>query len=223
MKKLFNLSITIIILIMGTNVENSNAQAFELFKLPYESNALEPVISKQTVEFHHGKHVQTYVNNLNNLIKGTAFENSSLEDIVKESDGGIFNNAAQVWNHEFYFLTFSPKGAMPEQGAPSGALAEAINKQFGSFEDFKKEFNAASVSLFGSGWAWVAKDKSGKHVILKESNAGNPLKAGLVPLLGFDVWEHSYYLDYQNRRADHISALWDIIDWKVVEKRFEGQ
>ena len=201
---------------MGTNVENSNAQAFELFKLPYESNALEPVISKQTVEFHHGKHVQAYLNNLNNLIKGTPFEKSSLEEIVKNSDGGIFNNAAQVWNHEFYFYTFSPKGG----GAPSGALAEAINKQFGSFEDFKKEFNAASVSLFGSGWAWLAKDKSGKLVILKESNAGNPLKAGLVPLIGFDVWEHSYYLDYQNRRADHISVLWDIIDWKVVEKRF---
>jgi Superoxide dismutase len=219
MKKLINLSVTLIFLVMGANVQNSNAQAFELFKLPYESNALEPVISKQTVEFHHGKHVQAYVNNLNGLIKGTPFENSSLVDIVKYSDGGIFNNGAQVWNHEFYFFTFSPNGG----GAPSGALAEAINKQFGSFEDFKKEFNAASVSLFGSGWAWVAKDKNGKLVFLKESNAGNPLKAGLVPLLGFDVWEHSYYLDYQNRRADHISALWNIIDWKVVEKRFEEQ
>jgi len=204
---------------MGTNVQNSNAQAFELFKLPYESNALEPVISKQTVEFHHGKHVQTYVNNLNNLIKGTPFEKSTLEDIVKQSDGGIFNNAAQVWNHEFYFRTFSANGG----GAPSGALAEAINKQFGNFEDFKKEFNAASVSLFGSGWAWVVKDKSGKIVITKESNAGNPLKTGLTPLIGFDVWEHSYYLDFQNRRADHISALWNIIDWKVVEKRFDEQ
>ena len=218
MEKLFNLSVILIFIVMGTNIQNSNAQEFELFKLPYESNALEPVISKQTVEFHYGKHVQAYINNLNNLIKGTPFENSSLEDIVKESDGGIFNNAAQVWNHEFYFYTFSPTGG----GVPSGSLAEAINKQFGSFEDFKKEFSAASVSLFGSGWAWVAKDKSGKLVILKESNAGNPLKAGLTPLLGFDVWEHSYYLDYQNRRTDHISALWDIIDWKVVEKRFGG-
>ncbi len=219
MKKLFSLSILLILLIMGTNVQNGSAKEFELFKLPYESNALEPVIGKQTVEFHHGKHVQTYVNNLNNLKKGTPFDDLSLEDIVKYSDGGIFNNAAQVWNHEFYFYTFSPKGG----GEPSGALAEAIKKQFGSFEDFKKEFNAASVGLFGSGWAWVAKDKSGKLVILKESNAGNPLKAGLVPLIGFDVWEHSYYLDYQNRRADHISALWNIIDWKVVEKRFEGK
>jgi Fe-Mn family superoxide dismutase len=216
MVKLFNL---LILLIMGTNVQNSNAREFVLFKLPYENNALEPVISKQTVDFHYGKHVQAYINNLNNLIKGTSFENSSLEDIVKKSDGGIFNNGAQVWNHEFYFNTFSPNGG----GEPSGALAEAIKSQFGSFDNFKKEFNAASVSLFGSGWAWVSKDKSGKLVITKESNAGNPLKSGLTPLLGFDVWEHSYYLDYQNRRADHVNMLWNIIDWKVVEKRFDGK
>lgn len=219
MKKLFNLSIILIIVIMGTNVQNSSAREFTLFALPYESNALEPVISKQTVELHHGKHVQTYVNNLNGLIKGTPFENSSLEEIVKFSDGGIFNNAAQVWNHEFYFNTFSPNGG----GAPSGALAEAINKQFGSFEEFKKEFNAASATLFGAGWAWVSKDKSGKLVITKESNAGNPLKSGVTPLIGFDVWEHAYYVDYQNRRADHLAALWNIIDWKVVEKRFDGK
>jgi Fe-Mn family superoxide dismutase len=214
MKKLFNL---LMLLVMGANIQNSNAREFVLFKLPYESNALEPVISKQTVDFHYGKHVQAYINNLNGLIKGTSFENSSLEEIVKKSDGGIFNNGAQVWNHEFYFNTFSPNGG----GEPSGALAEAIKNQFGSFENFKKEFNAASVSLFGSGWAWVSKDESGKIVITKESNAGNPLKSGLTPLLGFDVWEHSYYLDYQNRRADHINALWNIIDWKVVEKRFK--
>ena len=204
---------------MGTNVQNGSAKGFELFKLPYESNALEPVISRQTVEFHHGKHVQAYVTNVNTLIKGTSFEDSYLEDIVKNSDGGLFNNAAQVWNHEFYFYTFSPSGG----GEPSGALAGAIREQFGSFEDFKKEFNTAAVTLFGSGWAWLAKDQSDRLVILKESNAGNPLKAGLVPLVGFDVWEHSYYLDYQNRRADHINALWSIIDWKVVEKRFEGK
>lgn len=202
---------------MGANVQYSNAREFVLFKLPYENNALEPVISKQTVDFHYGKHVQAYINNLNHLIKGTSFENSSLEEIVKKSEGGIFNNGAQVWNHAFYFNTFSPNGG----GEPSGALAEAIKNQFGSFENFKKEFSAASVSLFGSGWAWVSKDGNGKIVITKESNAGNPLKSGLTPLLGFDVWEHSYYLDYQNRRADHIHALWDIIDWRVVEKRFE--
>ncbi|MDR1116582.1 MAG: superoxide dismutase [Tannerella sp.] len=204
---------------MGTNVQNSNAREFVMFKLPYESNALEPVISKQTIDFHYGKHVQAYVNNLNNLIKGTAFENSSLEELVKKSDGAIFNNGAQVWNHEFYFNTFSPNGG----GAPSSALAEAIKSQFGSFDNFKKEFSAASVSLFGSGWCWLSVDGQGKLVITKESNAGNPLKLGLKPLIGFDVWEHSYYLDYQNRRADHINALWNIIDWKIVEKRFEGK
>jgi Fe-Mn family superoxide dismutase len=214
MKKLFNL---LMLFVMGANVQYSNAREFVLFKLPYENNALEPVISKQTVDFHYGKHVQAYINNLNHLIKGTSFENSSLEEIVKKSEGGIFNNGAQVWNHAFYFNTFSPNGG----GEPSGALAEAIKNQFGSFENFKKEFSAASVSLFGSGWAWVSKDGNGKIVITKESNAGNPLKSGLTPLLGFDVWEHSYYLDYQNRRADHIHALWDIIDWRVVEKRFE--
>jgi Fe-Mn family superoxide dismutase len=218
MKTMSNLLILSII-IMGTNIQNSGAKEIALFKLPYENNALEPVISKQTVELHHGKHVQTYVNNLNNLIKGTPFENLSLEEIVKYSDGGIFNNAAQVWNHEFYFYTFSPQGG----GEPSGALADAINKQFGSFENFKKEFNTASATLFGAGWAWVATDKNGQLTILKESNAGNPLKTGLTPLLGFDVWEHAYYIDYQNRRADHLNALWNIIDWKVVEKRFEGK
>ncbi len=208
----------LMLLVMGSNFQNSNAKAFELLKLSYANDALEPAISRQTIELHHGKHLQAYVNNLNNLIKGTPFENASLEDIVKYSDGVIFNNAAQVWNHEFYFKTFSPNAG----GTPSGALADAINKQFGSFDEFKKAFSNASATLFGSGWAWVAKDKDGKLLILKESNAGNPLKAGLTTLLGFDVWEHSYYPDYQNKRADHINALWNIIDWKVVEKRFDG-
>ena len=190
--------------------------AFELFKLPYAVNALEPVISGQTVEFHYGKHVQAYINNLNTFISGTKFEDMRLEDIVIQSDGLVFNNAAQVWNHEFFFKTFSPEGG----GAPVGKLAEAIKSAFGSFENFKKEFSTASVSIFGSGWAWVVTDKDGKLSIVKESNAGNPLKSGLTPLMCFDVWEHSYYLDYQNRRADHINALWDIINWKVVESRF---
>lgn len=192
---------------------------FELFKLPYETNALEPVISQQTVELHWGKHVQAYVNNLNNLIVGTEFENASLEDIVKKSDGGIFNNGAQVVNHQIYFDSFTSPST--NGTAPTGALAQAINEAFGDFENFKKEFNAASVSLFGSGWAWLSKDASGKLVITKEGNAGNPIRSGLTPLLGFDVWEHSYYLDYQNRRADHVNALWSIINWKVIEKRFE--
>lgn len=189
---------------------------FELPKLPYETGALEPTISKQTIELHYGKHLQTYITNLNNLIAGTKFENADLETIVKESDGAIFNNAGQTLNHNIYFLSFSPNGG----GAPSGKLAEAISKEYGDFENFKKEFAAAGVSLFGSGWVWLAKDASGKLSIVKEANGGNPVTKGLTPLLGFDVWEHAYYLDYQNRRADHVSALWNIIDWKAVESRY---
>ncbi|MDR0349489.1 MAG: superoxide dismutase [Tannerella sp.] len=208
-----------VVFITALFIQNSEAKTFDLFKLPYSANALEPVISQKTVELHHGKHVSAYINNLNDLIKETKFENSSLEDIVIHSDGAIFNNAAQAWNHEFYFYSFSPNGG----GTPSGALADAINKQFGSFDAFKKEFNDASTAIFGSGWSWLAKDNEGNLVILKESNAGNPLKAGLTPLIGFDVWEHAYYPDYQNRRADYVNALWNIIDWKIVEKRFDGK
>jgi Fe-Mn family superoxide dismutase len=177
---------------------------------------LEPVISKQTIEFHHGKHLQAYVNNLNNLIQGTKFENADLETIVKESDGGLFNNAGQVLNHNLYFTQFSPGGG----GQPSGKLAESIVAAWGSFDNFKKEFEAAGVGLFGSGWVWLAADKDGKLSITKEANAGNPVTKGLKPVLGFDVWEHSYYLDYQNRRADHLKELWKIVDWKVVESRY---
>lgn len=189
---------------------------FELPKLPYANNALEPVISEETINFHYGKHHQAYVNNLNNLIQGTKFENADLVTIIKESDGPIFNNAAQVWNHTFYFNSFKPKGG----GAPKGKLAEAINATWGSFDNFKKEFNTASTGLFGSGWAWLVKDKDGKLSIVKESNAGNPLTKGLTPILTFDVWEHAYYLDYQNRRPDHVNALWYIINWDVVEERY---
>jgi Fe-Mn family superoxide dismutase len=196
--------------------KNENIMKFELVKLPYATDGLEPVISKQTIEFHHGKHLQTYVNNLNNLIQGTKFENADLETIVRESDGAIFNNAGQVLNHNLYFTQFSPAGG----GQPSGKLAEVINAIFGSFENFQKEFETAGVSLFGSGWVWLAKDKDGKLSINKESNAGNPIAKGLKPLLGFDVWEHSYYLDYQNRRADHLKELWKIVDWKAVESRY---
>ena len=191
---------------------------FELFKLPYATNALEPVISQQTVGFHWGKHVQTYTTNLNNLIEGGVFENASLEEIVLKSEGGIFNNSAQVLNHQLFFESLmAPVG----DNAPTGNLARAIDDTFGSFGDFKKEFGTAAISIFGSGWAWLSKDKDGKLIISKESNAGNPLKSGLKPLLTFDVWEHSYYLDYQNRRPDHVSALWSIINWNVIEKRYE--
>lgn len=189
---------------------------FELVKLPYAADALEPVISKQTIEFHHGKHLQAYVNNLNNLVPGTKFENADLESIVKDSDGAVFNNAGQVLNHNLYFTQFSPNGG----GKPSGKLADAINSAWGSFENFQKEFEANGVGLFGSGWAWLAADKDGNLSIVKESNAGNPVTKGLKPLLGFDVWEHSYYLDYQNRRADHLKELWKIVDWRVVESRY---
>lgn len=198
------------------NAQNKTVMKFELPKLPYAADALEPVISKNTIDFHYGKHHQTYVNNLNNLIPGTKFEEADLETIVKESEGAIFNNAAQVWNHTFYFNALKPNGG----GAPQGDLADAINRKWGSFEQFKNEFTAAAVSLFGSGWAWLVKTETGELELVKESNAGNPMTKGLKPILTFDVWEHAYYLDYQNRRADHIAKIWDLVDWEVVGSRY---
>ena len=189
---------------------------FGLTNLPYGLATLSPVISQQTLEFHHGKHLQTYVTNLNNLKTGTPFENADLVSIIKNSDGAVFNNAAQVYNHEFYFAQFSASPKLK----PEGKLAEAISSSFGSFDDFKKEFGAAALTLFGSGWAWLSVNAQGKLEITKESNAGNPLTKGGQPLLTIDVWEHAYYLDYQNRRADYIAALWNIIDWTVIESRF---
>lgn len=214
------LTLCLSFLLLITNNETFNkkeeAMKFELIQLPYAANALEPVISKQTIDFHYGKHLQNYVNTLNTLIVGTKFENAPLETIVRESDGAIFNNAGQVLNHNLYFTSFSPKGG----GVPTGKLADAINTTWGSFENFQKEFVNAGTTLFGSGWVWLAKDKDGKLSILKEQNAGNPVTKGLTPILGFDVWEHSYYLDYQNRRADHLNELWKIIDWDAVGKRY---
>ena len=189
---------------------------FTLPELPYAHNALEPIISERTISFHYGKHHQTYVNNLNGLVVGTEFENSDLEAIVKKSEGPIFNNAAQIWNHTFYFLSLTPnKGSKP-----SDKLAKAILAGWESLDNFKEEFNKAAVSVFGSGWAWLVKDADGKLSIVKESNAGNPITHGLTPLLTFDVWEHAYYLDYQNRRADYVAALWDLVDWKLVSERY---
>lgn len=185
--------------------------------LPYSAEDLSPAISAKTIEFHHGKHHQAYVNNLNNLIVGTKFENADLETIIKEADGGIFNNGAQVWNHTFYFFAFSPK----PQKAPTGKLLDLINAQFGSFEQFKEKFTSAAASLFGSGWAWLVVNKEGKLEITQESNAGNPIRKELKPLLTCDVWEHAYYLDYQNRRPDYLKGFWDIIDWKVIEERLK--
>lgn len=189
---------------------------YELPALPYALDALAPRISKETLEFHWGKHHQAYVNNLNNLIPGTKFENADLETIIREADGGIFNNAAQVWNHTFYFNSFSPNASLE----PSGTLAEAIKKSFGSLSEFKEQFAKAAGTLFGSGWAWLVKKENGDLAIIQESNAGNPLRNGATPLLTCDVWEHAYYLDYQNRRPDYIQTFWEILDWKVIETRF---
>jgi Fe-Mn family superoxide dismutase len=189
--------------------------AFELPKLPYAMDGLEPFISKQTIEFHYGKHHQAYVNNLNNLVPGTEFENASLEEIVKKASGGIFNNGAQIWNHTFYWNCLKPNGG----GLPTGKLADAINQSFGSFEEFKQKFSTAAATLFGSGWAWLVKNNDGSLAIVQESNAGNPLRNGLTPLLTCDVWEHAYYIDQQNKRPDYISAFWNVVDWDAVSGR----
>ena len=190
---------------------------FELMALPYSENALEPVISKETIGFHHGKHLLTYVNNLNGLLEGSALADLPLEEIVLKSEGGMLNNAGQILNHEMYFAQFA---APKEDNAPVGQVAEAIVRDFGSFEAFKDEFQKKGATLFGSGWVWLSADKDGKLVITQETNAANPIQRGLKPLLTFDVWEHAYYLDYQNRRPDHLTALWKIIDWEVIEKRY---
>ena len=189
---------------------------FELMALPYTIDALEPVISKQTLEFHHGKHLAGYVNNLNALLPGSGFEEMMLEEIVCKAQGGILNNAGQILNHELYFGQFTVPKA---DNAPTGKLAEAIVRDFGTFEAFKEAFQKAGGTLFGSGWVWLSADQNEKLVITQEPNAANPVQKGLKPLLTFDVWEHAYYLDYQNRRPDHLAALWQIIDWDVVSAR----
>lgn len=185
-------------------------------QLPYAADALEPTISRRTVDFHYGKHEKAYIDNLNNLIEGTEFADLPLEEIIHDAKGPLFNNASQAWNHIFYFFSFSPDGG----GAPKGELADAITEQFGSFEKFKEEFVKAGTAIFGAGWIWLARDDEGKLFIIPKSNAGNPLTDGLTPILVFDVWEHAYYLSYQNRRADSLNALWDIIDWDIVETRY---
>ena len=192
---------------------------FELMVLPYAMDALEPVISKQTLEFHHGKHLAGYMNNLHGLLPGSGFEDASLEDIVCKASGGMLNNAGQILNHNMYFEQFmAPKA----DNAPTGKLADAIVRDFGSFEAFKEAFQKAGATLFGSGWVWLSADKDGKLVITQEANAANPIQKGLKPLLTFDVWEHAYYLDYQNRRPDHLAALWQIIDWQIINRRYDS-
>ena len=189
---------------------------FELMALPYADDALEPVISKETIGFHHGKHLLAYVNNLNGLLEGSSLAELPLEEIVKKAEGGILNNAGQILNHELYFGQFT---APKENNKPIGRLVDAIVRDFGSFEAFKEEFQKKGGTLFGSGWVWLSADKDGKLIITQEANAANPVQHGLKPLLTFDVWEHAYYLDYQNRRPDHLAALWQIVNWEVVESR----
>ena len=194
---------------------------FKLIELPYEMGALAPVISAETLSFHHGKHLQAYVDNLNKLLPGSEYEGMALEKIVQKAPAGaIFNNAGQILNHELYFTQFKPASEAVQK--PEGAFAAQIEKQWGSFEAFKAEFEAKGVGLFGSGWVWLSADADGNLVITQEQGASNPVQKGLKPLLTFDVWEHAYYLDYQNRRAAHLAALWQIVDWKVIEKRYEG-
>lgn len=192
-------------------------EGFRLIELPYATDALEPVISKQTIELHHGKHLQGYVNKLNALISGTDLEGKSLEEIVAESEAATYDNAGQVLNHNLYFTQFSPDGG----GKPHGELNDAIKREWGTFEEFQQAMESAAVALFGSGWVWLTENGDGELEIIKMVNGGNPVRLGFKPLLGFDVWEHAYYLDYANRRADHVKALWSIIDWTTIEKRYK--
>lgn len=193
--------------------------AFTLPELPYSKDALAPHISAETLEYHYGKHHKTYVDNLNNLVKGTEFESMSLEDVVKKSTGGMFNNAAQIWNHTFYWHCLSPKGG----GEPTGALADAIKRDFGSFQTFKEKFTDLSVKTFGSGWGWLVKTKDGKLELVSTSNAATPLTdATKKPLLTCDVWEHAYYIDYRNSRPNYMTAFWNLVNWEFVSKNFQG-
>lgn len=187
-------------------------------KLPYAQDALEPVISARTIEYHYGKHEKAYIDTLNTLIEGTDWENMALEDIIVKSEGKLFNQASQAWNHIFYFFQFSPDGYKE----PSGTLREQIEKQFGSLDEFKKKVEEAGVSVFGSGYVWVSQDDKGELVISQAGNAENPMTKGLKPILTFDVWEHAYYLDYQNLRAAYLHKLWDIVDWSIIEMRYEN-
>lgn len=192
---------------------------FSLISLPYAPNALEPVISQETIEFHYGKHLQTYVDNLNKLIAGTEYESMPLEEIVCKAQGGIFNNAGQILNHNLYFTQFTPVNELANERMSELEIMKAIERDFGSLDAFKAEFEQKGVTLFGSGWVWLSADKDGRLVITQETNANNPITKGLKPLLTMDVWEHAYYIDYRNRRAAHLQALWQIIDWEVINRR----
>ncbi len=187
----------------------------KLPELPYAMDALAPHISKETLEYHYGKHHQAYATKLNELIKGTEFESATLEQMIMKSKGGVFNNAAQVWNHTFYWNCLSPKGG----GKPTGALLASIEKSFGSFDVFKTKFSESSVTLFGAGWAWLVKNSKGELEIVQESNAGNPMTRDLKPLLTCDVWEHAYYIDYRNLRAKYVETFWNLVNWDFVARQ----
>lgn len=201
---------------MKTTLKLYIIMTYEQPTLPYQTDALEPVISRETIDYHYGKHEKAYIDNLNKLIKGTEYEDMDLEEIIRHSDGALYNNAAQAWNHIFYFFTFSPEG----NREPTGDLRRAIDRDFGSFDKFKETFEQAGASLFGSGWVWLSRDDDGKLFISQGQNAQNPLKDGLVPLLTFDVWEHAYYIDYKNLRASYLKKMWDIVDWDIVADRY---
>ena len=191
--------------------------SIELPNLPYPQDALAPHISQETLEYHYGKHHKTYVDKLNGLIPGTEYENKSLEEIVKSSDGGIFNNAAQIWNHSFYWNCLSPNGG----GDASGAIADAINEAFGSFAQFKETFTNSAINNFGSSWTWLVKQADGSLAIVNTSNAGTPLtEDGITPLLTIDLWEHAYYIDYRNARPAYIDAFWKLVNWEFVNQNF---
>ena len=200
--------------VLGTQARAA-AREHKLPELPYPRDALAPLISKETLDFHYGKHHAAYVTNLNKLLPGTEFEEASLEEIIKKAKGPIFNNAAQVWNHTFYWNCLAPKGG----GEPEGDLAEAIQKAFGSFAKFKEQFTKAATGQFGSGWAWLVRNAEGKLAVVATGNAGNPMTAGLKPLLTCDVWEHAYYIDYRNRRPDYVEAFWKLVHWKFVAEQ----
>ena len=199
-----------------TSTDSATRTQFTVRELPYAYDALAPQVSEETLHYHHDKHYKGYVDKLNELLAGSPYAGRTLEEIIVSSDGPLYNNAAQAWNHEFYFDQLSPT----PQTHPTGALKEAIDRDFGSVDRLKEQMNKAAVALFGSGWVWLAEDKSGNLVVLSEPNAGNPLRRGMKPLLCLDVWEHAYYIDYRNRRADAVAALWDNIDWKKIETRY---
>lgn len=213
---MLSLIVSLLIIPLMAN-DTATGTRFTPKDLPYAYDALAPQVSEETMRYHHDKHYAGYVNKLNELIVDTPFADQPLEDIILSADGPVYNNAAQMWNHEFFFDSLSPEA----QGEPSGELKRAIEKDFNSFESLKAQMNKAAAGLFGSGWVWLAEDRSGKLAIISEQNAGNPLRHGMKPLLCIDVWEHAYYIDYRNRRADAVGALWECIDWKTVGERYE--